>query len=120
MEEVSVVFVNGRAAFGAFGPSDEYLRQIRKALGVRVVVDSENGKLLVRSDNREAAKRAANLLERLLVDVDRGGATLAPDDVRRAIDEVARGERVSRSQPFEVYGGKTIRAKTAARRTRTP
>ncbi len=113
MEELSVVVVSARALQHAFGASDENLRKIRKALGVRVVVDAERGKLLVRSEDAESARRAAYLLEQLQRWSDRDGSPLSQDDVQRAIDEVALGQSVSHVRPFEVYGGKTIRAKTA-------
>ena len=113
MEELSTVVLNGRVLQTVFGASDEHLRRIRKALGVRVVVDAEKGKLIIRSDEPENARRAARLLERLQRWVDRDGSPLAPDDVRRALDEVVRGEEISNVAPFEVYGGRTIRAKTA-------
>ena len=43
MEELSTVVLNGRVLQTVFGASDEHLRRIRKALGVRVVVDAEKG-----------------------------------------------------------------------------
>ncbi len=113
MEEKSVVILNGRVLQNVLGSSDEHLRRIRKALGVRVVVDAEKGKLIVRSEDAECTRRAAYLLEQLQRWVDRDGAPLSADDVRRALDEVMRGENVSNAVPFEVYGGRTIRAKTA-------
>ena len=113
MEEISVIALNGRVLRNVLGASDEHLRKIRKALGVRVVVDEDKGELLVRSADPEAARRCAYLLEQLQRWVDRDGAPLSADDVSRALDEVMRGERVSRVRPFEVYGGKTIRPKTS-------
>lgn len=113
MEELSVVALSGRALRQVFGASDEHLRKIRKALGVRVSLDEERGKIIVRSESQENARRCAYLLEKLQRWVDRDGAPLSPDDVGRALDEVARGEQISATVPFEVYGGKTIRAKTA-------
>lgn len=113
MEELSVVVVSARSLQNAFGASDENLRKIRKTLGVRVVVDAERGKLLVRSEDPVAARRAAYLLEQLQRWSDRDGAPLSHDDVQRALDEVALGLAVSHVRPFEVYGGKAIRPKTA-------
>ena len=113
MEELSVVVLSARVIQSVLGPSDEHLRKIRKALGARVVVDAEKGKLFVRAENLETARRCAYLLEQLQRWVDRDGEPLTSDDVQRAIDEVLRGETVSRTRPFEVYGGKTIRPKTA-------
>ena len=57
MEELSVVVLSGRILQNVLGSSDEHLRRIRKALGVRVVVDAEKGKLLVRSEDAESARR---------------------------------------------------------------
>ena len=61
MEELSIAIVSGRVLQNVLGPSDEHLRKIRKELGVRVVVDAEKGKLIVRSDDPEATKRGAYL-----------------------------------------------------------
>lgn len=97
----------------AFGPSDEYLRLIRKTLGVRVVVDEEKGKLIARSEDLEAARKCATLLERLLRWAESESEPLAVDDVKRALDETVRGLEITQARPFEVFGGKTIRAKTA-------
>lgn len=113
MEELSVVVLNGRVLQSVLGSSDEHLRKIRKALGARVTVDADNGKLLVRAENPEAARKCAYLLEQLQHWVDRDGAALTSDDVQRALDEVMQGREVSRIRPFVVYGGKTIRPKTA-------
>lgn len=113
MEEISVVVLSGRVLQNVLGSSDEHLRKIRKTLGVRVTVDAEQGKLIVRSEDPQAARRCASLLEQLQRWVDRDGSPLTADDVRRALDEVSQDREVSRVRPFEVYGGKTIRAKTA-------
>lgn len=113
MEELSLVALSDRVLRQVFGANDEHLRKIRKALGVRVSLDEERGKIIVRSENQENARRCAYLLEQLQRWVDCDGARLSPDDVARALDEVVRGERISAAVPFEVYGGKTIRAKTA-------
>lgn len=113
MEELSVVVLSGRVLRSVFGASDEHLRRIRKAFDARVVVDAENGKLIVRSDDPEKTRRCARLLEQLQRRVDRDGAPLDADDVARAIDEVLHGEEVSGVRPFAVYGGRAIRPKTA-------
>lgn len=113
MEEVSIVVLSARVLQRALGSSDAHLRKIRKALGVRVVVDAENGKLIVRSENADSARKCAYLLEQLQRWVDRDGEPLSEDDVNRAIDEVMQGQKISVSRPFEVYGGRTIRPKTA-------
>lgn len=113
MEELSVVVLSGRVLQSVLGASDEHLRRIRKTLGVRVSVDAEKGKLIVRAEDPVAARRCAYLLEQLQRWVDRDGATLTVDDVKRALDEVTRGQEVSTVAPFVVYGGKTIRPKTA-------
>ena len=113
MEELSVVIVNARALQNVLGPSDVHLRKIRKTLGARVVVDSDKGTLLVRAEELDAARKCAYLLEQLQRWVDSDGRVLTDDDLDRALDEVARGERVSNAQPIEVYGGKTIRPKSS-------
>lgn len=113
MEELSIAIVNGRVLQNVLGPSDANLRKIRKTLGVRVVIDAEKAKLIVRSEDAESTRRAARLLENLQRWVDREGEPLTPDDVDRALDEAKRGEEFTQTRPFEVYCGKTIRAKTA-------
>ena len=113
MEEISVVALGSRVLQKAFGPSDEHLRRIRKELGARVVVDEEKGLLRVRSEDPDAARRCARLLEQLQRWVDADGEPLSGDDVARALDEVQRDLEITPIRPFEVYGGKTIRAKTA-------
>lgn len=78
MEELSVVALSGRVLRQVFGASDEHLRKIRKALGVRVSLDEERGKIIVRSESQENARRCAYLLEKLQRWVDRDGAPLLP------------------------------------------
>ena len=107
--ETTIAIVDSRALPKVFGASDEHLRKIRKALGVRVTVD-EN-RIILRGEP-EAIKRGSYLLEQLQRLAVRDGL-LAPDDVQRAISEVRHGKEVSNVKPMDVFNGKRIRPKTA-------
>ena len=111
--EIAVTILNERVVQSVLGSSDEYLRAIRKAFDVRVIVDQERGELLVRGNDQERTRRAAGLLEQLQRWVARENEPLADDDVKRAIDETLQGREISQTRPFVVYCGKSIRAKTA-------
>lgn len=111
MEEQTVLILNSRSLHHVFGASDEHLRTIRQALGIRVTVDGNQ--LIIRSASKESAHRGALLLEQLQYVADREGTLLSSDDVSRAISEILQGEVVSHVRPFDVYGGKRIRPKTA-------
>ncbi|MDO5309481.1 MAG: PhoH family protein [Planctomycetia bacterium] len=111
--EIKVVIINARVIQAVCGSSDEYLRAIRKAFGVRIVVDAESAQLIVRGSNAKQVQRAANLLEQLQRWVERDGQPLVADDVKRAIDQALQDQDVTTTRPFVVYCGKTIRAKTA-------
>lgn len=106
-----VSVLDSRGLHNVFGASDEHLRSIRKALGIRVTVDGE--KLIIRSGDRESVRKGATLLEQLQRMADREKGVLSRDDIARAISEVQLGEDVTHSRPLEVYGGKRIRPRTA-------
>ena len=107
--ETTIAVVDSRALPKVFGASDEHLRRIRKALGVRVTVD-EN-KIILRGEP-EAIKRGSYLLEQLQRLAVRDGL-LAPEDIQRALSEVQHGREVSNVKPMDVFNGKRIRPKTA-------
>ncbi len=108
-QETMVAVIDSRALPKVFGSSDEHLRKIRKALGVRVTVD-EN-KIILRGEP-EAIKRGSHLLEQLQRLAVRDGL-LAPEDIQRAISEVQHGREVSNVKPIDVFNSKRIRPKTA-------
>lgn len=110
-EEVKVPIPSRQILQSIFGVSDEYLRVIRKALGVRVVQDG--GGLSVRSPEPGAAERGGRLIEGLLKAASFRGEMLSMDDILRALSEVERDRPVSQIPPIEVYGGKRILPRTA-------
>ena len=92
-----------------FGPSDEYLRMVRRAFSVSISVDDSH---LVIKGNTEAIIKASLLFEQLQVYVRQYGE-LVSDDVQRAISEVQQGNEISFVKPLEVYGVRRVRPKTA-------
>ncbi len=110
-EETKVPIPNRQILQNIFGVSDEYLRVIRKTLGVRVVQDGSD--LLVRSAEPGAAGKGARLIEGLWKAASFRGEMLSMDDILRALSEVERDRPVSQIPPIEVYGGKRIAPRTA-------
>ncbi|MDR1382451.1 MAG: PhoH family protein [Planctomycetaceae bacterium] len=92
-----------------FGPSDEYLRMIRRAFGVQVTVDAANISL---KGDAESIRKTSLLFEQLQCYVKKHGELVA-DDVQRAISEILQGDRISDVKPLDVYGTKRVRPKTA-------
>ena len=109
MEEFSQTIVDLKSLSQVFGPSDENLRVIRKHLKVQVILDGNQ--LLIRGEPT-AVRQAANLFEQLQRQIRTEGV-LAPEDIMRALSELAAGEDISQIRPIEVYGGKRVRPKTA-------
>jgi len=109
MEEFSQTIVDLKSLNQVFGSCDENLRIIRKQLKVQVIVDGNQ--LIIRGEP-DAIRKAANLFEQLHRQVRTEG-TLAPEDIMRALSELAAGEEISQLRPIEVYGGKRVRPKTA-------
>ena len=92
-----------------FGPSDEYLRMVRRAFSVSISID--DGYLVIKGDS-EATSRVSLLFEQLQVYVRQYGE-LAADDIQRAISEIQQGNEISFVKPLEVYGMRRVRPKTA-------
>jgi phosphate starvation-inducible PhoH-like protein len=92
-----------------FGPSDEYLRMVRRALGVTITVDE--GHLVLKGDP-ESVSKASLLFEQLQMYVRQYGE-LATDDVQRAISEIQHGNEITFVKPLDVYGARRVRPKTA-------
>ncbi|MBO7707689.1 MAG: PhoH family protein [Thermoguttaceae bacterium] len=111
MKETYVPIPDTRVLGKVFGPSDEHLRTIRRALNLRVTVDG--GRILLRSEDDRALKDGAELLAQLQTMASRRGEIISNDDVRRAISEIRHQQPVSESRPIEVYGGKRIGPRTA-------
>ncbi|MGL6195365.1 MAG: PhoH family protein [Thermoguttaceae bacterium] len=92
-----------------FGSSDENLRVVRKQLGVKVIVD---GDTLILRGEEQAVQQTAELFEQLQRQIRQEGV-LAPEDISRALSELASGGEVTQSKPLDVYGGRRVRPKTA-------
>jgi len=111
MEESIISVLNARVLRNVFGDSDEHLRTIRKAMGIRVITDKD--KIIIRAEDPETARRGAYLFEQLQRWADQEGGLLSSDDIQRAISEVQQDGKISSIQPIEVYGGRRIHPKTA-------
>lgn len=111
MEEQLVPVLNPRLLPNIFGASDEHLRTIRREMGLRITLDGD--KIIVRAEERNQAKRGAQLLEALQRMASTLGELLSEDDVKRAISEVRHDRPVSELRPTEVFGGKRISPRTA-------
>jgi len=109
MSETSVAILDHLILQKVFGPSDEYLRMIRRALGVQVTVDSSSISL---RGEQESVRKAALLFEQLQSYVYRH-EELAADDVQCAISEILQGDAISDVKPLDVYGAKRVHPKTA-------
>jgi phosphate starvation-inducible PhoH-like protein len=100
--------VSSKALLTLFGACDQHLRIIRDALGVSI--SEREGRISVEGEE-QAVACATEVLEQLRAQVQRH-ATLAPDDVTRALAEVRRGQAFSSTSPIEVFTGRQIRPRT--------
>lgn len=92
-----------------FGPSDDYLRMIRRSLGVQISIDA--GHLVLKGEADSVDK--ASLLFAQLQQYVRQHGELTADDVQRAISEVQQGCEISFVKPLDVYGARRVRPKTS-------
>ncbi len=111
MPEINLPILNSTVLRYVCGPSDEFLRLIRKLMGIRVTIDES--RIMVRADDDETARRGAKLLDSLQHIAQLRSENLAEDDIRRAVSEVQHNRQVSDLFPIEVYGGKRIAPRTA-------
>jgi len=111
MEETLVSVLDRRVLRNVFGASDEHLRTIRRALGVRITLDED--RIIVRAEEKIQVRRAADLLETLQRQAALAGELLTEDDIKRGISEVRLDRPVSRLRPTEVFSGKKISPRTA-------
>ena len=109
MTDTFVAIVDPVVLQKVFGPSDEYLRVIRRAFGVQVSIDQTD--ILIRGEP-EPVRKAGLLFEQLQRFVQRNGE-LASEDLQRAISEITHGDEITYAKPLEVYGAKRVRPKTA-------
>lgn len=110
-ERARVPIPNRQMLQNIFGASDEYLRVIRRTLGIRITQDGTE--LIVQGTNSGAVAKGVSLLEGLQKVASFRGEMLSMDDVVRALSEVEQDRPVSRVSPIEVYGGKRIGPRTA-------
>ena len=109
MSDSRVTIIDHLVLQKVFGPSDEYLRMVRRALGVTItIVDSH----LVLKGEPEFVTKASLLFDQLQVYVRQYGELVA-DDVQRAISEIQQGNEITFVKPLDVYGTRRVRPKTA-------
>ncbi len=101
--------VDSEALLTLFGVRDQHLRAIRDSLGVRI--HAQDGRIHVEGES-QAVAQATELLERLHAQARSGGG-LAPEDVARALAEIAEGLPASTAPPIEVYNGRMVRPRSA-------
>ena len=109
MPDARVAIIDHLILQKVFGPSDEYLRMVRRALGVQISVDG--GHLVLKGEPDSVEK--ASLLFQQLQDYARQHGELVADDMQRAISEVQQGGGISFVKPLDVYGARRVRPKTS-------
>ncbi|MCL2117325.1 MAG: PhoH family protein [Planctomycetaceae bacterium] len=109
MSDAKVAIIDHLILQKVFGPSDEFLRMVRRAFGVSISID--DGHLLLKGD-LESVTKASLLFEQLQIYVRQYGE-VATDDVQRAISEIRQGHEISHVKPLDVYGARRVRPKTA-------
>jgi len=109
MSDSRVTIIDPLILQKVFGPSDEYLRMVRRAFGVSITID--DGRLVLKGE-REFVSKASLLFEQLQVYVRQYGELVA-DDVQRAISEIRQGNAMTFVKPLDVYGARRVRPKTA-------
>ena len=109
MSDSRVTIIDHLVLQKVFGPSDEYLRMIRRALGVSITIDDSH---LVLKGETDSVNKASRLFEQLQVYVRQYGELVA-DDVLRAISEIQQEKEITFVKPLDVYGARRVRPKTA-------
>ena len=109
MPDARVAIIDHLILQKVFGPSDEYLRMVRRAFGVSISID--DGHLLIKGE-LEPVTKASLLFEQLQIYVRQYGE-LVTEDVQRAISEIQQGNEISYAKPLDVYGARRVRPKTA-------
>ncbi|MFW6125013.1 MAG: PhoH family protein [Pirellulales bacterium] len=109
MSEATISLSSPKGLVALFGPRDQYLRQVRDALGVKVVV--RNSQIHIEGTD-EQVTHATEVFARLR-HLLREQGSLSPVEVNRVIDSVVLGDLALPHQPIEVLGpGKQIRPRT--------
>ena len=109
MSDAKVVIADQLTLQKVFGPSDEHLRAVRRALSVQISVD--DGHLVLKGEP-DAVAKAVLLFEQLQQYVRQYGELVA-DDIQRAISEVQQGGEITFVKPLDVYGARRVRPKTS-------
>lgn len=110
MSEANISVVDAKALLTLFGPRDQHLRQIRDALGVRILARDDQIHI---EGEPEAVNRATKAIEQLKTMVHRQG-DLAPDEVARVLAAL-NGKQPPEAYPvIEVlHAGRKIQPRTA-------
>ncbi|HEX3657931.1 MAG TPA: PhoH family protein [Pirellulales bacterium] len=110
MSEANISVVDAKALLTLFGPRDQHLRQIRDALGVRILARDDQIHI---EGEPEAVNRATKAIEQLKTLVNRQGE-LAPDEVARILATL-NGKQPPEAYPvIEVlHAGRKIQPRTA-------
>ena len=109
MPDAKVAIIDHLILQKVFGPSDDHLRMVRRALGVQVTVD--DGQLIIRGEQENVTK--ASLLLGQLQQYARQYGEITVDDIQRCISEIQQGNEISHVKPLDVYGARRVRPKTA-------
>jgi phosphate starvation-inducible protein PhoH and related proteins len=108
MSEANISVVDSKALLSLFGPRDQYLRQIRDALNVKIF--AHDAQIHVEGAG-ESVARATEVLEQLKLLVNRQGV-LVPDDVSSVLATV-NGTAPPERQVIEVLNaGRKIQPRT--------
>ncbi|MDR1958823.1 MAG: PhoH family protein [Planctomycetaceae bacterium] len=110
MTETTVTVTDSATVQKIFGPSDEYLRIIRRTLKIQVILDDHL--LRIRGEDSEMVRKGGLLFEHLLGKISKSREIL-PDDIQCALSELLASDEVMVVKPLDVYGAKRVRPKTA-------
>jgi phosphate starvation-inducible PhoH-like protein len=110
MSEANISVVDAKALLTLFGPRDQHLRQIRDALGVRILARDDQIHI---EGEPEAVTRATKAIEQLKTMVNRQG-DLAPDEVTRVLAAV-NGKQPAEPYPVidVLHAGRKIQPRTS-------
>src|SRR5436190_4448001 len=111
MQETTITLDSRDEAVLLFGSRDQYLREIRTALGMPQLV-GRGDQVLLRGDEEQVARaeRVFTQLRHLL----RQQGSLSPEDVRTAVEVVTQGgERIGpAAETPQEAGGRFVRPRT--------
>jgi phosphate starvation-inducible PhoH-like protein len=109
MPEVIITLDGHHEELAVFGSRDQYLRQVRDALGVKVL--ARHGEVRVDGD-RERVEQARHIFEGLRA-LYRRQKSISSSDVADQIEQTLRASEPERTDLLEIReGGRTVRART--------